>query len=211
LVSEFQDGIKFQEKFEMQKLYPPLMQLRKEFGNNKKIPTQYEEVILQALSHYPELKNTHIKFELKNNHPTPYGTSPTPASIFKGIAERIYVVSLLEEADPPIRLALFKNLPLEAQRAVIGHELAHVVQYNRKNTLELMAIGLKYTNLFSRRKIERGADIRTIEHGLGDELYIHAVYIRKIPGYVEKRKTIETDYLKPDEILDALPKKSPVV
>ena len=36
-----------------------------EFGHNKKIPPSIEKNVLAALSFYPELKNTHIKFVFK--------------------------------------------------------------------------------------------------------------------------------------------------
>lgn len=195
----------------MKKEYPSLEELRSRFGNNKIIPQRYEEIILQALSHYPELITTRIQFKLKNKHPVPYGTSPAPGSVFLSADRRSYVVSILESADLPVKLALFKNLPPDAQRAVIGHELGHVLQYQASGTLQLLKVAAGYANLFSRRKLEREADIAAIEHGLGHDLYVHAVYIRKIPGYIEKRKNIDTDYLKPHEILGALPAIFPAV
>jgi hypothetical protein len=193
----------------MKKEYPPLPVLKKEFGKNKEIPPAYEEVILRALSHYPELKETHIKFQLKDKHPVPYGTTPTIGSVLKAGKNRSYVISLLEEADLPTRQVLFKNLPEEGQRAVIGHELGHVLQFVKSSPAGLLKKALQYVHMNSRRDVERGADIQAIEHGLGFELYVHAVYIRKVPGYVQQRKEIETDYLKPQEILDTLPEGSP--
>jgi hypothetical protein len=44
-----------------------------------------------------------------------------------------------------------------------------------------------------------------IERGLGFELYLHATYLRKIPGFMEIRKDIEVNSLNPHEILEALP------
>jgi hypothetical protein len=52
--------------------------------------------------------------------------------------------------------------------------------------------------------IERGADKGAIEHGCGQQLYKHALYLRSIPGYVEKRPAINKYYLKPYEILELL-------
>lgn len=187
------------------KEYPSIDRLRNEFGRNKKYPSEFEEVILKALSHYPELKEVNIEFRLKDSHAVPYGTSPAFSDVLRSPAKRRYVISLLDAADHPFKMALFRNLPEEAQRAVIGHELGHVVQFVQTNPAGLAGIALAYTNLKGRRKLERGADILAIEHGLGFELYVHAVFIRRIPGYVDKRKEIDTDYLKPQEILDTLP------
>jgi hypothetical protein len=52
----------------------------------------------------------------------------------------------------------------------------------------------------TRRKLERAADKGAIFHGCGKGLLQHAIYLRSIPGYTEKRPEIETDYLKPAEI-----------
>jgi hypothetical protein len=193
----------------MKKEYLSLHQLKQEFGKHKEIPSQYEEVILKALSHYPELKNVTIRFDLKNSHPVPYGTTPAAATVLRSGKKRQYIISLLEEAELPMRGVLFKNLPEEAQRAVIGHELGHVVQFMKKSVPGLIKTALSYSNVHTRREAERGADILAIEHGLGFELYVHAVFIRRVPGYVQSRKEIETDYLKPQEILDTLPKGTP--
>ncbi len=195
----------------MKKEYPPLAELKTEYGRHKIIPAEHEEVILKALSHFPELKDTHITFTLTKKQQAPYSTTPSAGSILRTGKRREYIISLLDEADPPMRAVLFKNLPEEAQRAVIAHELAHVIDLMKKSTPGLVKTALSQANLFRRRDFERAADISVIEHGLGFELYVHAVYIRKVPGYVQMHKEIDTDYLKPQEILDTLPEGSTAV
>ena len=179
----------------------------KGFATNKTIPEKYREVILRALSYYPELKNVHIDFVLKRKHPVPYGTTPEIKSLLVPGKARKYIITLREEAREPVNSALFKNLPEDGQIAAIAHELGHVLQYERRSTLELLMFGLGYMGLLKKRKMERGADIQVIRHGLGQELYVHAVYIRNIKGYVEKRKEIDIYYLKPHEILQGLSEK----
>jgi hypothetical protein len=184
--------------------YPAIAELRKKFGHKKEIPEQFEEVVLQALSHFPELKEVAISFRSSSGHPLPYGTDPVFSGIFRSGHKRKYVVTLLDEADLPERPALFKNLPHEAQRGVIGHELGHVIQQMRKSGLSILKKRLKHGGIASRREMEREADLIAIQHGLGFDLYVHATFIRKIPGYVQHRKEIETDFLKPQQILDTL-------
>jgi hypothetical protein len=178
--------------------------LKKEYGKNKKIPPKYEKPILMALSFFPELKDTHIEFRLKDNYPVPYGTKPSPGSFMKKAARRKYIITLREKAEHPMWLALFKNLPFQAKVGVIGHELCHVIQYNNCSRTELLKTTLNYIKASFQRQIERSADQMAIEHGLGMELYAHAAFIRSIPGYVEKRKEINRNYLKPAEILESL-------
>jgi hypothetical protein len=189
----------------MKRQYPPLSQLRKEFSKNKIIPPEYEEPILQALTHYPELKNTNIEFKKSDDHPVPYGTTPAVSNIITGSQKRKYIVTLLEKAQPPTDSALFRNLPVEAKRGVIGHELGHIMQFSKQKLPTLLKTILKYSSPEETRKTERGADICAIEHGLGFELYTHARYIRSIPGYIEERKEININYLHPEEILDSMP------
>lgn len=184
-----------------------ILDLKKQFGINKVIPAKYEIAILSALSAFPELKTTRIHFKLTNHHSVPYGTTPTFASLFKPAHKRIYYVTLLEEAKEPERGALFRNLPHEAQVAVIAHELTHVVQFNSQSVPVLLKTMLLYPVPFFKKIIERGADKGAIEHGYGRELYKHAVYLRNIPGYVEKRPAIDKYYLKPYEILEIIKKR----
>lgn len=178
--------------------------LRRRAGFNKIIPPEYEEPILTALSHFPELKYTKIHFRKADKSSTPYGTQPSPNSFLRPASRRKYIITLLEKSEQPEEEVLFKNLPFEAQVAVIAHELVHVIQFSKCSVPELFKIAMLYLLPFFRKKIERSADIGAIEHGFGNNLYKHAMYIRSIPGYVEQRPEINKYYLKPEEILQRL-------
>lgn len=181
--------------------FTELNELRRNFSYNKTIPKQYEYAILKALAHYPELKHIQINFELVKKHPVPYGTTPGILSLFKVSPKRTYTISLLEEAEPPMEAVLLKNLPEKAQIGVLGHEIAHVIQYNSWTRVQLIKNMLLYLKPAFKKRIERGADLLTIKHGLGAELYEHATFIRGVPGYLEERKEIDKNYLRPIEIL----------
>lgn len=174
--------------------------LRNEFGRNKDIPARYEEDILTALSHYPELKRTSIRFELALSASSPCSTKPSIASCFLPKSQRSYIISILEVADDPECEALIKNLDHKMRTAVIGHALAHVLQYNNCYPVKLLHTFSLYVLGSYRQKLERGADKLTIDHGLGEELLRHAEYIRLIPGYTDRHPHIKTDYLTPEEI-----------
>jgi hypothetical protein len=183
----------------MRRQYPSTDELRSEYGRHKTIPEQYQEVILRTLSHYPELKEVRLNFKLRKNHPEPYETVP---SVIGAVGlKKSYTIFLLEEATGALSMALFKNLPEEAQMGIIGHLLSHVLQYEKKTLASI----LKLAASSPARKVEREADVLTIEHGLGFELYTFACYIRAIPGYVEERKQIDVNHLHPNEILECLP------
>jgi hypothetical protein len=178
-----------------------ISKLKLSFGRNKTIPKAYEVPILIALSAYPELKEVRINFKPVKKYSVPYGTTPTVASLLKPPSKRLYEVHLLEEAKEPEFSALFKNLPLEGQIAVIGHELVHVLQYHRCSSPQLIKMMALYAFPSFKKSIERGADIGAIRHGFGEKLHKHALYLRSIPGYVKKRPEINKHYLRPGEIL----------
>jgi hypothetical protein len=177
-----------------------LIKLKKEFGRNKIIPPGFERVILLALSHYPDLKDIKIEFKFSAKHPVPYGTTPTLGSFFKKPPQRKYKVTLLTQARGPMVKALFRNLPEDAQIGVIGHELAHVAQYNNCSVKGLLRLVVLFPML--RKLMEQDADRRTIDRGLGVHLYKWATYVRSIPGYLRQRPQINIYYLTPHEILN---------
>lgn len=188
-----------------------LQGLRKEFARNKRIPKKYEYPILQALSHYPELRQTCISFDLAKKAKMPYGCKPSIASLFRKQGNREYHITVLEEAEEPMQSALMKHLPIEEQIGAFAHELSHVVQYEHKTRGELLRmVLLRFPVKQHRREIERAADIAVIHHGLGRALYRHAVFIREIPGYVEERKNLNEDYLLPREIMLLMKKRNPL-
>jgi hypothetical protein len=178
--------------------------LRARFGLNKKIPFEYEEVILQALAHFPELASTHIEFELKKRSEMPCNTLPSLMYFVKPSMPRKYVVSISEEARPLERDMLFKNLPPEAQLGVIGHELGRIIYFNRFGRSELFKICYVFANIERKRDMERNADIVAIEHGLGSELYTYAVYARNNKAFVNRHRELDIYYLKPNEILQGM-------
>jgi hypothetical protein len=181
-----------------------MIELEKQVGYNKEIPAKYEAPILSALAAYPELEKIRIRFNLADQHSVTYGTTPTLLSFFKRPENRVYDITLLEEAKEPEQSALFKNLTEPMQTAVIAHELMHVLQYNARPRKEMWKLCLTYPFPSHKRKLERGADIGAIERGFGEGLYAHAIYIRSIPGYLEQRPDIDKYYLKPAEILERL-------
>jgi hypothetical protein len=171
-----------------------------EAGKNKIIPEKYKRPILIALSFYPELEDVKIHFRLTNHNSMLYSTKPSLGSVFLPPSKRTYNVCLLEKAEEPHRSALFKNLTEEMQIAVIAHELIHVIQFHSCSAPKLIKKLLSYPFPGPKKKMERDADIGAITHGQGEGLYQHAVYLRSIPGYLEKRPEIDKYYLKPAEI-----------
>jgi len=137
----------------MVKNIPHTPELRKKYGNSKNIPAAYEAVILEALAHYPELIEVKINFVLKKKHPLPYSASLLFSDFLKD-GPRTYVVYILEEASEPMKQVLFKNLSHEARLGMLGHELGHILYYEKLSKKELFKIFFLYVSIPRKREME---------------------------------------------------------
>lgn len=175
--------------------------LRHELGCRKEFIPQFELASLVALMHYPELINVRITFKKKLLKST-LATRPKGTEVFhkKGRRHYIIYINTTKKVNVPLDHTSFN-----AQVGVIGHELAHIIDYESKSTLTLISNGFGYLSKGFRKKLEHKTDKTTIFHGLGWQLYDWSFYIihyEDIPlKYLEYKKKI---YLKPEEIKDLL-------
>ena len=91
-----------------------------------------------------------------------------------------------------------RGCPEAALRAIIAHELAHVLYYRRRNRLQLFGLTRLASKSFTAR-FERGADLEAIAHGYGAGLKEYRLWLyRNIPPnkLAEKRR----NYFSPEEI-----------
>jgi hypothetical protein len=63
------------------------------------------------------------------------------------------------------------SLNYDQQVGIIGHELAHILDYSHKSAFRIIGNGIGYLFPSYRRKFEGATDIRTIKHGLGWQLF----------------------------------------
>ncbi|MCP4911903.1 MAG: SprT family zinc-dependent metalloprotease [Oligoflexia bacterium] len=93
-----------------------------------------------------------------------------------------------------------KNIPDDALKGVVAHELVHTEDYESGSTIgTLIPIGLKVSFSNSRIQYERKTDLKVIQKGLAKELlaYKNWQYPQLSADYLEiKRK----EYLTPEEI-----------
>lgn len=180
--------------------YADLAHLEMQFGAQKKIPSEFRSPVLQALSHFPELEKTPIKFRSAK------GLYPLRLHPVFFSARQNYKVDIVMEADPPLRDALLLNLPEEAQRAAVAQQLALILCLEQKGAFQ--RLGRSFFSFAPDRELTRKADLLVISHGLGFELYVHAVYIRKIAGYCHLHEELDKFHLHPQEIMDALQERA---
>jgi hypothetical protein len=175
------------------------------FATNKIIPHEIRSLTLEALSYYPELMDTKIEFQFKNNiHGSVMQAQPKVGSLFvhnkDNRAYRIKISRYLFLEDNPLPI---EELPKDVFLGWIGHELGHITDYLERSSLNLLGFGVQYylSNAFVTRA-EIAADSYAVAYGLGDKIIATKNYVlnhEKLPvAYKEK---IQALYLSPGEIL----------
>ena len=160
---------------------------------------EYELPTLIALSYYPELLNDKIKFRYSEINSTAR-TTVTFGSVFKKINKK-YII--LINTDTTKTGLVLSDAPLDAQIAVIGHELAHVTDFKTRSFFDMIWWGLRYLIVKQQTTIEIKADKSTIRHGLGWPLYYWADFIiNHSKANKQYKRMKETRYMQPGEILE---------
>jgi hypothetical protein len=114
-------------------------------------------------------------------------------SLLRKRDQTTYRVIISDGSLPQMESLLLKNLPFNAQIAIIGHELAHAAEYQTMNSYQLMCTGVLYLWGSFRASMEKRTDLRTIEHGLGWQLLEYAEHVGEV-AFMDKF------YLNPEEI-----------
>lgn len=182
-------------------MMPKLDSLREVCGKNKTFIPEFELASLVALMHYPELKETKITFIEKSLSST-MAARPKGFQVFRSKGRRLYVIIIntTDEVKVPV-----DGVSFNAKVGVIGHELAHVLDYETKSSLKVVANGIGYASKKFRAKFERATDQRTIDHGLGWQCYDWSHYVyhyKNTPKeYLEYKKKTYMSYEEIEEQL----------
>jgi hypothetical protein len=187
LLEAYQDSLPFYEKH---------------FGRTKKTNIRDKKLKLAfyvALRHYPELKDVHMKVDLKKINATMMA-QPTLGFLFHKQENRRYQIFVNKtQANNGM---YYKDLTFNSQVGWIGHEFAHILDYTQKTNKELLVFISKYVSSKKElKKTECEADRVAIKHGLGKQLLegVNYFYTNKriSKSYREKKKSY---YLSPEQI-----------
>ena len=137
-----------------------------------------EKQILLALSYYPELKNTPIKFQSRSNHSPGY-TRVTWGGLSESPRKRHFLVVISDSTEKILMPLIFKNISFDAQIGLIGHELAHVAENINMTTLDLLQHGIRSISAKYVDRVEGNIDAICIDHGLGYQLLAWSMQVRK--------------------------------
>ena len=157
----------------------------------------------KAGTHYPELCELRISLR--------YGSGKT------SMAARPYFWSLLRKRDRRRYKVIINNdmqkaqarliyaTPFDARVGVMGHELAHILDYSAKSGLQVMWTGICYLGKKYRRTMEHRIDSTAIVRGLGWQLYRYAYFVLHEAQIDDTYRRYKADmYMKPEEIYEMI-------
>jgi hypothetical protein len=169
--------------------------LLKKYGRNKELIPQFALQTLIALSYYPELVNTHVRFIYRHAYET-LETKPDFPALLNKSGKRSFTVTISDSSIPRIEPILLKNMDFNAQIGIIGHELSHVADFANQTLLHLMGSGIEH--VLSAAYIDRfeyRTDSLCIAHGLGYQLLAWSTFIRKTMNTENWRGAVNIDQM----------------
>ena len=176
----------------------------------KVIPENIKPEVEVALEHFPELKHIPIEFKFKKNiKKSVMQAQPTFKDIFKAKENRSYKILISEKFKITGEEYRTTNVPKDVLIGWIGHELGHVMDYQNRSSLNLVAFGFRYAFLKEYvKKAERAADSFAVLRGMADYIIKTKRFIldnAKIDPLYKER--IKEYYLSPDEIMEMVKEK----
>ncbi len=173
------------------------------FGSNKKFIDTYKAQCLVALSYYPELRDVIIRFKFTRENTT-MACRPSFGTILG--YERSY--NILINKDKHFEGILLSDVPFNAQIGIIGHEIAHILDYESRTIGEIIKVGFNYLNMKKKKQYEYSIDSLSIEKGLGWQLYDWAMFsMFESDEATEAYKQFKQEfYMTPEHILDNMRK-----
>jgi hypothetical protein len=130
------------------------------------------------LSYFPELAGTKIDFRIKKSTGGIISTRPTLGSIFRRSSKRRYLVTIYDFIDGRT-LPSFGNGPVNGQVGILGHELCHLLYFNKRTGTGLVALGIAHVSNSYIDRFENKTDSVDIERGLGYQLIAWKTYLDK--------------------------------
>ncbi len=175
------------------------------YGHKKILPKGYEQQALLALAHYPELKEVSIEFKMLEAE-SPFVSRPTVLStLFRSATKRHYLVLISTKSNGWLGDILIDDLPFEAQVGVLGHELAHTLNFVSRNFFKMVRVPIGNLSTSYLNKFEYATDQRAIDHGLGCHLLQWSTFVSgKIPSAF---KDGPERYMRPETIRNILNQK----
>jgi hypothetical protein len=138
---------------------------------------------------YPELKSTAIRIKLFESKSDYFKARFGVPQFFLGPMQYLVFV------NPRV---FKRSAPDEGVRAIVAHELGHVLYFKTRNRLKLLGL-VRLASKTSTHRFERWADLQAISRGYGEGLKEYRQWLYKnIPA--SKLAAKRLTYFSPDEI-----------
>jgi hypothetical protein len=173
--------------------------LKTALSYKKKINPLFELAAYTALSYYPELDSTRITFKSAKIKTTLNARPSVGSLLFRSKKKRKYVIRINKQVlDSVIQ---FNDVPFNAKVGLIGHEFAHLADYQKRGFFKVIGRMFDYAKESSKATFEKEIDGITIEHGLGWQLYDWSDYVlNKSNASVSYKAFKRKIYLTPSDI-----------
>lgn len=171
--------------------------------SNKRVLAESALVTFIALAYYPELNEARIEFR-RAKIKTTLNARPTAGSLlFRSKLKRKYVIRINSQIEDSI--ISFDAIPFNAKVGVLGHEFAHILDYQQRNFFQVLGRMFAYTGKKSKAKFEHEIDGMTIDRGFGWQLFDWSTFVLEQSNATSKYKAFKREiYFTPAEILERM-------
>lgn len=173
------------------------------YTQGKYMEVPYQKSLEEALAHYPELANVPIVFKEKPSI-LPMKSRPKPGSFLGFRKRRVYEVTISNKTINELAPALMMNLNNESKVGLFGLALAKIICYQRMTFWQLLRYNLQTLFFNHKGALERRANLVTIRHGLGWQLYEWSREMRKMEIGNPVLEKLNSHHLEPEEIIKAI-------
>ncbi|MBA2610763.1 MAG: hypothetical protein H0U95_02245 [Bacteroidetes bacterium] len=176
---------------------------------NKTIPLQYDTIVKIALLYFPELDNIKVRIRVKKQA-SPLTARPSISAFFRKASKRKYIITISNKTDSKFSAILLSNLSFNAQIGVIGHELSHINDYNKRYGTYFLKLLFMHLSKNKIDQFEYNTDLRCIEHGLGYQLLSWSKEVRlklnliQWKGIKHLNEQGRERYMNPESIMKAI-------
>jgi hypothetical protein len=171
------------------------------YGCNLEISETIRSEVLCALSFYPELKQTRIRYKYKSIRGT-MNARPSLLNLFSNRLNRRYMIIINNNKGRNKGLC-YDSLASDVKVGWFGHEMAHLSTYKQMSNFQTLIFSFLYvTSEKFITRVERFTDYVAINHGLAFQIYKGDNFLLNCSSVSEKYKErIRTRFLSLEEII----------
>lgn len=191
------------KSFDSLTIAPNAIKYTSKLSNKYTVPKEFELAIAIALSYYPELAETKIKFKYQKISTTLNARPTITSLLFSKREDRIYILRVNNSLKDSV--ISVSDVPFNAKIGLFAHEFSHFADYSKKSMFGVIGRGISYASKKSKTTFEKEIDLKTIQRGLGWQLYDWSNFVLNDSNADEKYKEFKKEtYMTPESILETI-------